>query len=145
MSDEERIRAYLRVRADVSVPDDLRWPNAGAMPRRRWAIVSAGAWGRLAVAGLVMAVVVVGVSLNLPTRTGPGGPSIPPVSGSAPPAGQSDATFPSEVAALPVISVADAVELLKSGELDGRAIAVAGYYDEFTPSCPDPGRYIGPL
>jgi hypothetical protein len=56
-----------------------------------------------------------------------------------------DGTFPSEVAGLPVISVARADELLRSGKLDGRAVAVAGYYDQFTPSCPYPGRYIGPL
>ena len=56
-----------------------------------------------------------------------------------------DATFPSTVAGLPVMRVADAVGLLQSGELDGRAVAVAGYFDQFTPSCPYPGRYIGPL
>jgi hypothetical protein len=56
-----------------------------------------------------------------------------------------DATFPSEVAGMPVISVASADELLRSGKLDGQAVAVAGYYDQFTPSCPYPGRYIGPL
>ena len=57
----------------------------------------------------------------------------------------SDAAFPSEVAGLPVISVADAAGLLQSGRLDGQAVAVAGYFDQFTPSCPYPGRYIGPL
>jgi hypothetical protein len=36
-------------------------------------------------------------------------------------------------------------ELLRSGKLDGQAVAVAGYYDQFTPSCPYPGRYVGPL
>ena len=44
-----------------------------------------------------------------------------------------------------MISVADAVDLLQSGKLDGQAVAVAGYYDQVTPSCPYPGRYIGPL
>ena len=33
----------------------------------------------------------------------------------------------------------------RSGKLDGQAVAVGGYYDQFTPSCPYPGRYIGPL
>ncbi len=56
-----------------------------------------------------------------------------------------DAPFPSEMAGLPVISVARADALLRSGDLDGQAVAVAGYYDQFTPSCPYPGRYIGPL
>lgn len=56
-----------------------------------------------------------------------------------------DAPFPSEVAGLQVITIASADELLRSGNLDGQAVAVAGYYDQFTPSCPYPGRYIGPL
>ena len=43
---------------------------------------------------------------------------------------------PSEVAGLPVISVATADGLLRSGKLDGQAVAVAGYFDEFAPSCP---------
>ncbi len=74
----------------------------------------------------------------------------PSVGDSAPPSAivsplPSDATFPSEVAGLPVISVASADELLRSGKLDGQAVAVGGYFDQFTPSCPYPGRYIGPL
>ena len=52
---------------------------------------------------------------------------------------------PAEVAGLPVISVARAVGLLKTGKLDGQAVAVAGYYDATYPPCPYPGRYIGPL
>jgi hypothetical protein len=56
-----------------------------------------------------------------------------------------DGPFPSEVAGLQVISVARADELLRSHKLDGRAVAVAGYYDQFTPPCPYPGRYVGPL
>ena len=76
-----------------------------------------------------------------PTASVPGQPSIAPASGSVAPTRQSpDATFPSEVAGLPVISVADAVELLRSGKLDGQAVAVAGYYGAFAPSCPYPGR-----
>ena len=57
----------------------------------------------------------------------------------------SAAAFPSEVAGLPVISVASADELMRSGKLDGQAVAVAGYFDQSTPPCPYPGRYIGPL
>jgi hypothetical protein len=37
------------------------------------------------------------------------------------------------------------VELLRAGKLDGQAVAVAGYYQEFDPSCPAPMGYIGPL
>jgi hypothetical protein len=57
----------------------------------------------------------------------------------------SAAGFPSEVAGLPVISVASADELLRSGKLDGQAVAVAGYYNAMALPCPYPGRYIGPL
>lgn len=72
--------------------------------------------------------------------------STPPASGSTLSTNQPpDASFPSKVAGLPVISVAHAVELLQSGKLDGEAVAVAGYYQQVYPSCPYPGRYIGPL
>ncbi len=54
-------------------------------------------------------------------------------------------TFPSEVAGLTVLSVASADELLRSGKLDGQAVAVAGYYNAMALPCPYPGRYIGPL
>jgi hypothetical protein len=56
-----------------------------------------------------------------------------------------DAVFPTTVAGMPVITVARATELLGAGELEGRAIAVAGYFGQFIPACPYPGRYIGPL
>lgn len=52
---------------------------------------------------------------------------------------------PSEVAGLPVIGVDRAVELLQSGQLDGQAVAVAGYFDQELTPCPYPGRYVGPL
>jgi hypothetical protein len=133
-------------RADVSVLDDLSWPTAASGPRRRWSISSARAWGRLTVAGIVMVIVVLGVFSSRQTPTGPGRPTTPPASNSTPSTSQPpDASFPSRVAGLPVISVAHAVELLQSGKLDGQAVAVAGYYQQFYPSCPYPGRYIGPL
>jgi hypothetical protein len=56
-----------------------------------------------------------------------------------------DASFPPAVAGLPVLSVADTAKLLQAGNLDGQAVAVAGYFDILTPSCPYPGRYVGPL
>lgn len=151
MSDEERIRDYLRARADVRVPDDLAWPATEPAARRWFAIGSAATWARLAVAGLVVVVVVAGVSLGLAAPTGPGHPSNVPAGTTAAPSDQGQVTFPSEVAGLsgaaelPVLSVADAGHLLASGKLDGQAVAVAGYFDQFTPSCPYPGRYIGPL
>jgi hypothetical protein len=56
-----------------------------------------------------------------------------------------NATLPAMVAGMPVRTVAAAVDLVQSGAIEGKAVAVAGYYDTFSPSCPYPGRYIGPL
>ena len=69
--------------------------------------------------------------------TAPAPPAVSPL--------PSAAGVPTVVAGLPVISVARADELLRSSKLDGRAVAVAGYFDQFTPSCPYPGRHVGPL
>jgi hypothetical protein len=81
-----------------------------------------------------------------PAATGSPAATPAQVSGSAPSAVASpDAAFPAEAAGLPVVSVADAAAMIAGGELDGRAMAVAGYYFQATPSCPYPGRYIGPL
>jgi hypothetical protein len=146
VNDEERIRSYMHERANVSVPSDLRWPTTAPRPGGRWAIASVGALGRLAVAGLVMVVVAAGVFSSLHVTPEPGRPTASPASGSIASAGQpSKAGFPSVVAGLPVVTVAHAVELLRSGKLDGQAIAVAGYYQAVYPSCPPPSRYIGPL
>ena len=70
------------------------------------------------------------------------------VTGRAPSAEQaspSTGAFPREVAGLPVLTVARASDVLASGKADGQAIAVAGFYNAVFPSCPSPGRYIGPL
>ncbi len=56
-----------------------------------------------------------------------------------------DVTFPSEVAGLPVRGVAETSALLRAGALDGRAVAVAGYFDAFLGSCPAPLGPVGPL
>ena len=70
-------------------------------------------------------------------------PSASPTTAVTPP--PSNGTFPTEIAGLPVVSVARADELLRSGKLDGQAVAVAGYYNEMALPCPYPGRYVGPL
>jgi hypothetical protein len=140
MNDDERIRNYVRSRAEVSVPADLRLPSP-AVRRRRWAVPPLSAWARVAVATVVVTVLAVGVLLRLPSSTGPAATASPTAGGSSLPTGP----FPSQVAGMPVITVARAVELLGSGNLDGQAVAVAGYYSAVYPSCPYPGRYIGPL
>lgn len=73
--------------------------------------------------------------------------SVPPATlpPSSPPNQHPDAAFPTEVAGLPVVTVARAADLLQAGTLDGQAVTVAGYFSAFSPSCPYPGRYIGPL
>src|SRR5215213_2727159 len=44
------------------------------------------------------------------------------------------------VADMPAVTVADATQLLATGLLAGRAVAVAGFWEEMTPSCPMPER-----
>ena len=76
----------------------------------------------------------------------PSASSTPSATGSIAATGRPpDASFPAEVAGLPVISVAHALDLLRSGELNGGAVAVAGYFDQSYPPCAFPGRYVGPL
>jgi hypothetical protein len=87
------------------------------------------AWFRVGVGALVVAIVGVGVLLGRRAFT----------------SHSSGAAFPTDVAGLPVITVARAADLLHSGTLAGRAVAVSGYYAEFTPSCPAPDKYVGPL
>jgi hypothetical protein len=109
------------------------------MAERRFRTVFAGRLGALATVGLVA---LIGTTLLLSQGMGP----LRPAAGSPGPAGSPvSGAFPSAVAGFPVVSVADALELLHAGKLDGRAVAVAGYYGSATPSCPYAGRYIGPL
>lgn len=83
-----------------------------------------------------------------------GGPSPPPSSNavasasSSAPAVQSSAVggpFPSSVLGMPVVSVADASSRAAEGKLDGRDIAVSGWYAEAFPPCPMLGVYFSPL
>lgn len=111
-----------------------------------------GAWRTALLAGLVL-VAVAGCSGAAPSgpasslradgvgaRDPTGSDPRPTASGAS-----ASAAFPSTVAGLPVLTVARAGQLLAAGDLDGRVVAVAGYFDQVTPSCPYPGRYIGPL
>jgi len=91
-------------------------------------------------------VLIVGAAIQLPGQIRTGSASNPPESAlSLPHSQRPEASSPSEVSGLRVLTVGDAFELLRAGKLDGRAVAVAGYFGEFIPSCPFPGRYIGPL
>jgi hypothetical protein len=47
---------------------------------------------------------------------------------------------------MPVVSVSQAVDMLERGDLDGRVVAIAGYFSRAVLSCPAPMmRYTGPL
>lgn len=154
-NDEDWIRAYLRGRADVPVPDDLRLPSRASVPRKRWSLGSLGsvgsfgsigAVGRLALAGLLVVVIGgVAVILRQPTSVGPAGLSSSSASSGMATGTPFSGPFPAELDGLPVLSVAQAMAAFRDGESGGEAVAVAGYYDAFHPSCPYPGRYIGPL
>jgi hypothetical protein len=79
----------------------------------------------------------------VPTAT-PSGTEKPPPPSASPyptssasptPAATFDGTFPTSVLGLPVISVAQAKRLADAGEIDGRVVAVAGFYFSETPHC----------
>jgi hypothetical protein len=81
----------------------------------------------------------------------PTGPTPPPTTnGSASPSGSSEETdaqgFPLEVLGMPVATVGGALTLIGSGGLNGRALAVAGFWvPGIIPGCPMPRRFMTPL
>lgn len=129
---DERIRAYLRSRADVPVPNDLRWPSAAddrqTEPRRWWPIPLA-ALAAVIVAAVVIRTVLVGTPFGEAASPTPG----------------VNSPFPAAVARMPVVSVAHAVDLLDAGELNGRAVAVAGYFFQTLTRCLPSDAYSGPF
>lgn len=158
---EERVRSYLRSRADVPVPRHLlkttmlRQHQELESPRvRRF---SAGV-GLASAATLLVVVALAFGAFSNPALPGPAGSSIPsaaaigsPVaspadsptatSGTTPPW----AAFPARVLGMPVISIPDALQLLHDGRLNGRAVAVWGYWNAFYPPCAGPIRPMGVL
>ena len=53
--------------------------------------------------------------------------------------------FPVEIDGLPVVSVAQAKQLLDAGKLDGRVVAIAAFYSVVPHSCPSSAWADGPL
>lgn len=142
---DERIRGYLRSRADVPVPDDLRWPSRADKRSFLTSLRSAARWAGLAaviVTGIVVAVTLTRATRSDSTDLGPATSLPPPTDAVSSPPGSE---FPPRVAGMQVVSVAQAVQLINRGELDGRAVAVAGYFFEAVPSCPAPLRYVSSL
>ncbi len=164
MSDErldpaqERVAAYLKSRSAVRVPDDLlpaAMRRVESKPDRPvWQRPSRLFAGLAAAVALVVVAVIVGLSLPnvpapaatpraselAPASTGPSLTPTPPTSPSTSPS-----IFPSSVADMPVITVAQAVALLDAGQVNGRAVAVAGYFAELFLPCPAPMGYVAPL
>jgi hypothetical protein len=152
---EPRLRAYLRSRGAVEIPSDLgelafeRVAADGPRPR-----LALGRWG--AVAGIAAVLILAAVSFALGSRPNipvEGSPSPSPVAQRSPEATSSaspDSTgtplpstgvFPATVLGMPVVTIAEARTLLNEGRLDGRVVAVSGYFSEFYPSCPAPRGY----
>jgi hypothetical protein len=141
---DPRLRSYLRSRAEVLIPPDLsviafdRVRQGGPRSRvgfgRRWATVS----------GIAAALLIAAISFTLGSR-----PPVPPTTRDSPqpseaaiaspdrppsptPTTTSGQTatddFPTSVMEMPVVSLAEAKTLLNEGRLDGRAVAVKGYW-----------------
>jgi len=143
---DERIHRYLRSRADVPVPVDLRWPSTTEDGRRL-----TRSWFTLRSVGFVAAVIVAGVIIRAAMIGGPSPLGTHPTgagagaNASASPTSPIGGEFPLTVGDLPVVSVSEAANLLQRGGLDGRAVAVAGYFFQVAMSCPAPMRYYGSL
>ncbi len=148
---EARVRSYLRSRADAPVPRNVL--NAALERRARlqvpWYRRLSSVVGLASAAAVLVAAVLASLALGPP----PSSLSTPLPSGLAsadatlsPYPAASDGTFPQTVLGMPVVTVAEAVDLLAAGRLDGRAVAVGGYWlDSMIPSCPAPRRFTAPL
>lgn len=159
--DDDKVIGYLHTRAQVRVPDDsLERSTTRAIGARAGRPPSAALRGlSLAAAAVLVAVVVVLVAslpANVPVAsTHPSNAAaVPPESGQTASPSQSPLTvvspgvgapFPSSVLGMPVITVAEAGALAAEGKLDGRDVAVAGYWAELELPCPYPGSYVGAL
>ena len=147
---DELIRGYLKSRSDVSAPADLIDRALVSQPTRRFGANFgfaglAAAVGSAFVLGLV---VILGSGVLLapgPTETTASTVSTSQPSGTGPQTPAPSGPFPGSVAGMPVLSVGQALDLLHSGGLNGRVVAVAGYFAEVQPPCPYPGRQLGPL
>lgn len=150
---DDRLRSYLRARADVPTPDGLlESAQATARPAQRawWS------WPRIAFAlvAVMVAAVLIGTRVfNEPNHVAVApSPSSGPVIGRSPAASAQvlpDATlqangFPDTVLGLPVISVATARSLIAGGQHQGRAMAVGGWWSAgiFALGCPAPIVYM---
>ncbi len=102
---------------------------------------------RLLVGGALAATVVIVVGAVLGLQTIPGSGFTP--DSSPTPTSSPDSTivdgFPKSVLGMPVLAVGDALGLIGDGSLDGRAVAVRGWFMQSLLSCPAPPRFMAPL
>jgi len=98
------------------------------------------------------------LALALACASQPGPPSAPPaqslaappssVASLAPtptPVATSNGVFPATVLGMRVVSVAETRGLLAAGAIEGREVAVGGYFSQSEPPCPPPEGYFGSL
>ncbi len=159
---DARVGEYVRSRGDVPVPadllDDVRARMSAAESRSRWRPL--GRFGTLLTGSATVAVMlaIVLVIATLPRSPNPIG--VVPSGGSETPSTSSTATngsaspqtasptssglaaqFPTTVLGLPVHTVAETVNLIATGTVNGRAIAVAGYWNPpVEVPCPAPDQ-----
>jgi hypothetical protein len=146
---DDRLRSYLRERADVPTPDGLlESVRASARPAphvwRSWPRVA------FAVVAVMVAVVIIGTRVlpvenqgGTPRLSTQGQPSsgVTPSSSSTPrDSGLAANGFPAEALGLPVISVDEARTLIAGRQHQGRAMAVGGWWSEaiLGMGCPAP-------
>lgn len=157
---DPRIAGYLKARGNVPVPHDLLTTARVRRTEKRSTLTSWRPWfalgGALAAAAVVIvavAVIVGGLGRNgllgaspAPT-SGAGSSASPSSSGSPTPAPSGLASvFPASVLGMPVISVTEANAMRANGQLDGRAVAVSGWYHlPLAVPCPAPIQYTSPL
>ena len=102
--------------------------------------------GYLAVACLIGACSGAGGSSPGPTVAGtgssPGATVATATESPSPPSSDALAGFPTEILGLPVHSVSEAIALRDAGKLDGRAVAVAGYFVERAVALPCPAPMV---
>lgn len=154
---EPEVAAYLRSRGNVKVPADLlartvdriHTEAVGTRPRlARWQAFAAVA------AAVVLAVVTftVGSRPNLPPDGSPRATAVsqastrPSPTQSATSASSAPTDFPESVLGMPVVSIREVRSMIDEGQLDGRVVAVRGYWIQpLVHSCPASSRFIAPL
>lgn len=153
---DPRITAHLKARGDVPVPHDLlatarvrRTEKLSTLTRWRPLFAMGGVLATAAVVIVAVAVMVGGLGRNdlpgaspAPTSGAVSSDSRPSSDSPSPGASGLASEFPASVLGMPVISVREANALRADGQLDGRVVAVGGWYHmPLAAPCPGPSEY----